>query len=67
MIYLFKDYSFIKAKWGRAVKSKIVRLACKVVGTYGKDELFIKLGKNRHFPFKDGIIIRVLQTEVVED
>lgn len=64
MIYLFKDYSLTKAKWGRAVKIKTVRLACKVVGTYGKDEVFIKLNRSTHFP--GGMTIRVAKTDIVE-
>lgn len=64
MIYLFKDYSLTKAMWGRAVHVKTVRLACKVVGTYGKDEVFIKLNKSVHYP--KGMIIRVLKTELAE-
>ena len=64
MIYLFKDYSLTKATWGRTVHVKTVRLACKVVGTYGKDEVFIKLNKSVHFP-KD-MIIRVSKTEIIK-
>jgi hypothetical protein len=66
MVYLFRDVTFTKAAWGRTVRVKTVRLSCKIVGTYGKDEVFIKLNKSVHFPFKGGITIRVLKKEVVE-
>lgn len=64
MIYSFKDYSLVKAKWGWSVHTKTVRLACKVVGSHGKDEVFIKLNKSAYFP--KGMIIRVLKAVVTE-
>ena len=64
MIYSFKDYSLVKAKWGRSVHTKTVRLTCEVVGSHGKDEVFIKLNKSAYFP--KGVIIRVLKIAVTE-
>ena len=67
MIYLHKVYDCSKkTRWGREVKVVVVRLRCKVVGTYDKDEIFIRLGKSKHFPFQGGITIRVLKNDVIK-
>lgn len=67
MVYLFRDIDVSKkTKWGRDVKIKTVRLQCEIMGGYGKDEVFIKLCKNKYFPTKGGSIIRVLRSTVIE-
>jgi hypothetical protein len=67
MIYLFRDIDTSKkTKWGREVKIKTVRLQCEIMGSYGKDEVFIKLYKNKYFPMKGRSTIRVLRSAVIE-
>lgn len=67
MVYLFRDIDTSKkTRWGREVKIRTVRLVCKVLSEYNKDEVFIHLGKSKYFPFKGGATIRVLKTSVIK-